>query len=253
MKKKRLNKKNLLLFLMFIFFLVLFIISGIKIVNYIKDNRANEKIKKDINSSIKINEKATKDKYIIDFKALKEQNSDTVGYIKVNGTNIEYAVVKGTNNAYYLNHNFNNDWNGSGWIFADYRNKFDGTDKNIVIYGHSMRDKSMFGTLKYVLNKDWYENKDNHIIILVTETGTHYYKVFSTYSISKEDYYITTDFISNEDFGTFINKIKSRSIYSYGVSVGDNERILTLSSCIGDTSKRVVLHAKLITDYKGEL
>ena len=247
MKKRRLKKKVLYVIIGLLF--IVFAISLIRVILYFSDNKANEKIKESINKNVVVKKEDNKDKYEVDFGALKEQNPDTVGYLKVNNTNIEYAVVKSTNNSYYLSHNFNKDWNGSGWIFADYRNKFDGTDKNIVIYGHSIRDKSMFGTLKNVLNKEWSENKDNHIIILVTETGMHYYRVFSTYSIPKEDYYIKTDFNTYKEYEEFLNRIKLRSTYIYNVEVSKNDRIITLSSCIGDTSKRVVLHAKLITNY----
>ena len=70
--------------------------------------------------------------------------------------------------------------------------------------------------------------------------------MFSTYSIKPEDYYINTEFKDNDEFDKFIKKLKSRSIYDYKVEVSGEDKILTLSSCIGDGTKRVVLHAKLI-------
>ena len=155
-------------------------------------------------------------------------------------------MVKGNDNSYYLKHNFEKKWNVAGWIFGDYHNKFDESDKNLIIYGHNTKDGSMFGTLKNVLNKDWYENEENHKVVLVTEKGTYYYQVFSTYSIKPEDYYINTEFKDNDEFDKFIKKLKSRSIYDYGIEVSGEDKILTLSSCIGDGTKRVVLHAKLI-------
>jgi len=215
----------------------------------------NKKIQNDIKDKIIIKQKPNfenqeqndeKTKYDIDFNALKEQNSDTIAYIKVNNTNIDYIVVKGKDNDYYLKHNFEKKWNTAGWIFADYHNKFDDSDKNIVIYGHSMKNGSMFGTLKKVLNKDWYENESNHEVILVTEKETYYYEVFSTYTIEPEDYYINTSFKNNDEFDNFVRKLKSRSIYDYGVKVTGEDKIITLSSCISDGKKRVVLHAKLI-------
>ena len=106
----------------------------------------------------------------------------------------------------------------------------------------------MFGTLKNTLNEVWYENEDNQKIVLVTEKGIYYYQVFSTYSIKPEDYYINTEFKDNDEFDKFIKKLKSRSIYDYKVEVSGEDKILTLSSCIGDGTKRVVLHAKLIND-----
>ena len=184
--------------------------------------------------------------YNIDFDKLKSQNSDTVAYLRVNNTKIDYVVVKSKDNKYYLRHNFNKKSNSAGWVFADYHNKYDGNDRNLVIYGHNMKNGSMFGTLKKVLNKDWYKNKDNQIVTLVTESGVHKYQVFSVYSIPVEEYYINTSFKNDNDFYTFLKKIKSRSIYNFHVDLQKTDKILTLSTCTGGGTKRVVLHAKLV-------
>lgn len=184
----------------------------------------------------------------IDFKKLKEINKDVVGYIRVNGTNIDYVVVKGKDNKYYLNHNLKREYNIAGWIFADSNNKVDGFDKNLVIFGHNMRDGSMFGSLKQVLEKDWYTNNHNLDIVFATEKGEYQYKVFSTYTIKPEKFYITTNFKDENDFVKFINTLKERSVYDYNVTVNASDKVLTLSSCIGDGSNRVVLHAKKIKE-----
>ena len=218
------------------------IYSSSKIIIWYKHINENNEIIKETKKNIIIKENKIK----IDFDKLKSMNQDTIGYIKVNNTNIDYIVVKGKNNDYYLNHNFEKKWNVAGWIFGDYRNHFNETDKNLIIYGHNTKDGSMFDSLINVLNEDWYNNKNNHMITLVTELGTYKYQVFSTYSIVPEEYYITTEFETNEYFNQFVNKIKSRSIYNYNLDVTGEDKILTLSSCIGDGHKRVVLHAKLI-------
>lgn len=249
-KKRKLNKKKLLLFIIMLVFFFMFLLSIIKIISYLKDNSDNRKIQetiiKDSITIIEPIEEKQEVKYNIDFKTLRETNNDTVAYIKVNNTNIDYVVVKGNDNSYYLKHNFEKKWNVSGWIFADYHNKFDESDKNIIIFGHNTRDGSMFGTLKNTLNENWYKNEENQKIVLVTENGTYYYQVFSTYSIKPEDYYINTEFKNNAEFDNFIKKLKSRSVHDYGIEVSGEDKILTLSSCIGDGTKRVVLHAKLI-------
>ena len=254
MAKRRLKPKyrKILNILVIIFAIVCFmfaICSIIKIINWKKDVGKNDKIQDNIEDNITIVEPTNEEqevKYNIDFEQLKEINKDTIGYLKVNGTNIDYFVVKGKDNSYYLKHNFNKEYNIAGWIFADYKNKFDESDKNIIIYGHNTKDGSMFGTLKNILDKKWQKNQENLEIVLVTESGQYKYRVFSTYSIVPEDYYISTEFKSNEDFTDFINELKSRSIYDYDIEVSGEDKILTLSSCIGDGSKRVVLHAKLI-------
>ena len=231
------------MFLLLVLFLVAFIISGIKIIVYLKDNYNNKKIQEGTNKKIQEGIK-----YNIDFKFLKKQNPDAIAYLKVNGTNINYVVVRGNDNSYYLKHNFNKEWNVSGWIFADFHNKFDETDNNIVIFGHNTRDGSMFGTLKNVLTEDWRKNKDNLKIILVTEKDTYYYQVFSTYEIKPEDYYIRTQFNNIDEFKDLIDTIIKRSNYNYDIKVAPSDKILTLSSCTSGGKKRVVLHEKLIIE-----
>lgn len=246
-KRRRLRKTIIAKFIIFICLIGL-VYSCHNIFEWKKDIGNNAKIKKQIDYNIK-ETKDNEKKYKIDFKSLKKQNADTVAYLKVKGTNINYIVVRGKDNSYYLKHNFEKKYNNAGWIFSDYHNQFNESDKNIVIYGHDTKDGSMFGTLKNILNKDWYKNKANQNIILVTEDGTYYYQVFSTYSIKPEDYYINTKFEDDNEFDKFIKTLKSRSIYDYGVEIYKEDKILTLSSCIYDGKKRVVLHAKLIKKY----
>ena len=200
------------------------IYSITNIIIWKKSINDNKKIKEEVKENIIVEENT----YKIDFDELKKQNSDVVAYLKVEGTNIDYIVTRGTDNSYYLKHNLDKEYNATGWIFADYHNKYDGSDKNLVIYGHNTKDGSMFGSLKNVL-----------------ETGEYWYRVFSTYIVDLEDYYINTEFKDNE-YREFIDVIKSRSNYDYGVIVNENDDILTLSSCYKTIYQRVVLHAKLI-------
>lgn len=247
MAKRRLKKKFriiivLLLILIFSFGLIY---SLINIFNWKIDVDKNNNIIKELRNNIKINKEDKE--YKVDFKSLKEQNSDTVCYLKVNGTKIDYVVVKGEDNNYYLNHNFNKEYNSAGWIFMDYHNNLV-DDRNIVIYGHNMRDGSMFGSLDITLKKEWQIDINNQKIMLVKEDGTYYYQVFSTYTIEPEEYYIKTDFSSNDEFYSFIKELKSRSNYDYNVEVNDSDKVLTLSSCTNSGKNRVVLHAKLISE-----
>lgn len=190
MGKRKLKKKYvvILITIFTIICITLLIYSLMNIINQKKDVDDNKNIVEEIKENIIIDEED--DSINIDFKSLKEQNSDTIANLKVNGTNIDYVVVKGNDNSYYLKHNFNKEYNIAGWIFADYHNKFDETDRNIVIFGHNTKDGSMFGTLKNVLDKSWQENKDNLEITLITGKRQYKYQVFSTYSITPEDYYI---------------------------------------------------------------
>ena len=236
--------KKAILIIMEIIFVLLFIFSVYRIIVWFNDNNENKNILDDALKNVKINKK--KNEYEVDFDALKKQNTDTVAWLKVNGTKIEYPIVKTNNNAYYLNHNFEKNYNGGGWPFADYKNYFDGSDKNIVIYGHNMKDGSMFGTLKNTLKTDWQNEESNLIITLITEDGTFKYKVFSTYRIENEEYYIQTNFSDKENYISFLSTIKQRSNKYYNETLDENDQILTLSSCDSNNKYRIVLHAKKI-------
>lgn len=244
-KISKVNIKNWAFAIITIFLVCLLFISGTHVVTYLLDNKENEQIQRKIMEN-NVDKDTDSDKYSVDFAALKKENSDVVAYLKVNDTNIEYAVVRGSDNDFYLKHNFNKKRNYAGWIFSDYRNKFDGVDKNIVIFGHNMSDGGMFGTLARTLEKEWQDKSENRKIILITEDRNHIYEVFSTYLIRTESYYINTDFNDNAEFYEFLMTIKNRSNYNYNVALTPNDEILTLSSCDSSGNKRVVLHAKKI-------
>ena len=182
MEKQKNISKNISLILMTIF-LVILIFSLIQIIRWIINNNKTEKVLSEISDAINIEEKSNGDelKYIIDFEKLKSKNKDIIGWLKVNNTNIEYPIVKSNDNNFYLTHSIDKSNNTAGWPFVDFRNKIDGADKNIVIYGHNRKDKSMFGTLQNILNEKWYNNDENSKIIFITENENVTYEVFSVY------------------------------------------------------------------------
>lgn len=236
------KKGKIFIFIIQIILIAVIIFSGIKIIEWIKSNKKNKDIMSEIKENVVINNEmdSNNEEYKIDFAKLKQKNSDAIAWIKVNGTDIDFPVVKGTDNSYYLTHNFDKEKNKAGWIFADYRNKFDGTDKNIIIYGHNMKNGSMFASLKDVIKEEWYNNENNKYIALITENENCKYQVFSVYQIETEEYYLQTN-ISN--FKEFVEKIKGRSKKDFNVDIKETDSILTLSTCADNTKYRVVLHA----------
>lgn len=238
MKKK---SKILVTFIQIVLIAVI-IFSGIKIIEWIKSNKKNKDIMSEIKENVVINNEmdSNNEEYKIDFAKLKQKNSDAIAWIKVNGTDIDFPVVKGTDNSYYLTHNFDKEKNKAGWIFADYRNKFDGTDKNIIIYGHNMKNGSMFASLKDVIKEEWYNSENNKYIALITENENYKYQVFSVYQTETEEYYLQTNILN---FKEFVEKIKGRSKKNFNVDIKETDSILTLSTCADNTKYRVVLHA----------
>lgn len=247
---KKDEKKYMAIILQLIFWLIL-IYSLIEIVKWYIDNKQNEEMMEEISNAITVVEAEEQvveieETYKIDFNALKKVNSDTVALLKVNGTEIEYPIVKTKNNEFYLKHSFDKTYNAAGWIFADYRNKLDGTDKNIVIYGHNRKNGTMFSSLRNILKKEWYNNPENLKIQLITENEEVFYEVFSIYQIEKETYYLQTDFNNDDEYLSFIKILKDRSIKNFGIKLTPENQILTLSTCANDNYYRVVLHAKKV-------
>lgn len=183
----------------------------------------------------------------IDWTALREINQDITGWIVFNDCMVNNPVVQAKDNDYYLHHSFRNKKNDAGCIFLDCRNK-SLEDKNLVIYGHNTRDRTMFGSLKDILKEDYFEKEGRDRIWLFEGNGhSKRYQIFSYYVIEKEDYYITTSFATDEAYESFLNTIKDRSIGKCSVEVTKEDKILTLSTCYGamGTKKRLAIHAVL--------
>ena len=185
----------------------------------------------------------------VDFYDLKDVNKETAGWIQVNGTNINYPYVQTNNNEYYLAHAFNKTYNSAGWVFLDYRNNSDLSDKNNIIYAHGRYDKTMFGSLRNALSNGWLKNKDNFVIKIATPFGSSLWQVFSIYHIPTTSDYLQIDFRNDNEFLNFANKLIKRSAYNFNTPVNKDDKILTLSTCYNENEK-VVLHAKLIKKEK---
>ncbi len=181
------------------------------------------------------------------FEELESINNDTVGWLTVNNTNINTPVVQSTDNSYYLTHDFNKKYNSYGWIFMDYRNNIYNLSNNTIIYGHNKNGR-LFGSLRYVLNKSWYTNTDNHTITFNTKFKNMKWKIFSIYKIPTSNDYLYANFEDLTEFNSFINYIKDRSIYDFNVEVKSTDHILTLSTCSNNATQRLVIHAVLIDE-----
>lgn len=224
--------------------IILLILLTILIYKYLelyKDSTQNKNI---INKTLKDIE--IEKNYNEGLNKLLELNSDTVGWLFVNGTNINYPVLQTNNNQYYLSHNFNKDSNKEGWIFMDYKSNIDDLTYNTIIYGHNTYNDNMFSSLNNILTKSWYENPNNYIITLYTLEKKTTWLVFSVYKKEKETYYLQNNFSSEDDFLKFLDIIKERSIYNFNTEIDYNTKILTLTTCADNSNYRVVLHAKLL-------
>lgn len=182
----------------------------------------------------------------INISRLKEINIDTVGWIRVDQTNINYPIVQTTDNDYYIDHNFYKKYNKNGWIFGDYRNTWDGLKKNTIIYGHHLLNKTMFGSVSNMFTEDWQKNS-NHLISVKTETTTYTWAIFSVYEIPTELYYLANEFTSEDSFKNFVSTLKSRTVYDFDVNISNTANIITLSTCNDSNNGRLVVHGALIS------
>lgn len=267
-RKRKIKWKNIILILIIITSIITLLISIFNIIKWkIDSNKTNYEIT-NIQENINVEEiqdtenteiiepviEVSKENpywdYInmnminVDFNGLKRTNPDVVGWLKVNGTNINYPFVQSSDNDYYLTHSFNKSYNGGGWVFLDYRNN--GTNnKNTIIYAHGRSDKTMFGTLKNVLNNGWLNNTNNYVIKISTETENSLWQIFSVYRIPTTSDYLQTNFNDETEYQNFLDMIKDRSSHNFDTNVASTDNILTLSTCYNNSDKMVV-HAKLI-------
>ena len=182
----------------------------------------------------------------VDFTDLIRKNNETVGWIKVNNTNVNYSIVQHNDNEYYLRHDFYKNYNIAGWVYGDFRDDFKYFGNNTILYSHNMTNRTMFGSLTWCLKESWYTNEDNQYIKISTPYSNTIWKIFSIYTIKPEVYYLKTYFDTDEEHTEFINTIKDRSIYNFNEDISYKDKILTLSTCTDDGTKRIVIHSKMI-------
>lgn len=180
----------------------------------------------------------------VDFESLQSINPEVIAWIQIPALDISYPVAKGTDNAYYLHHMINGETNKSGSIFMDYHNQEDFTDRNTIIYGHNMRDGSMFGTLEKYQDPGVY---DVYPKFYVYVPGYVYeYHIFSCYAAPVNHAAYTYSFLDVKDYQDFLGVIQASSEYDTGISVSEKDRVITLSTCVNTRKDyRYLVHGRL--------
>ncbi|MBK1809791.1 class B sortase [Clostridium sp. YIM B02505] len=181
----------------------------------------------------------------INFKELKAINNDVIGWIYFENIDINYPIVKGTDNTFYLNHTFKKEVNKSGSIFMDYTNDEQFKDFYTILYGHNLKNSSMFSALMKYKEKDFYVS--NHCFWIYTPSGKLKCEIFSCYITSSTSKSYNKNFESKEQYGSFLRDITNNSIYDTGVTVTAEDSIVSLSTCTNsDKESRIIVHAKVI-------
>lgn len=225
--------------------IIIFLLSAYKLIEkHISNKKANEVYSElqEIKENLTENNEESLEEEVLDLSYI---NEDYRGWITIENTNIDYPILQGEDNDYYLSRDINKEYLKSGSIFLDYRNNnFD--DKNTVIYGHSMRNGTMFGQLKY-FKESGALDENKYIYILSPEGKTLKYEIFSVYTSDINDNYIETSFNSDEEYKEFLDKICEKSLFPVNIDISTEDKILTLSTCSYEyENARTVIHGKLI-------
>lgn len=165
----------------------------------------------------------------IDFAALQEINPDVIGWIVMDGTNIDYPIVQGRDNDSYLTTTYTGKANSSGAIFMDYRNMPDFTDANTIVYGHKMKNRTMFHDLSEYKSQEFFE--DHPAFRIYTPNGEYRCEVFAAYVTSAVSESYALDFDGKANFVQYLNMAIEHSLIKTGTTLYSTDKIVTLSTC----------------------
>ncbi|WP_330654406.1 class B sortase [Blautia sp. MSJ-19] len=183
----------------------------------------------------------------VDFDKLKSVNQDVIGWIYVDALpDISYPIVQGKDNETYLHRTYEKNYNFAGTIFVDYENGSDFNDCNTLVYGHNMKNGSMFGHLKKFSEDQTLYNNDKYFWILTPEKN-YRYEIISAYTTGVNSDTYTLFKGPGAEFEEYLKKIKGYSeIKTDDTELTIKDRIVTLSTCTGNESTRFVVQGKRI-------
>ena len=181
----------------------------------------------------------------IDMDTLKEMNGDFRGWFYFPAVEVSYPVVQGEDNEYYLKHSFEDEKSNSGSIFMDCGASPDWSDRNTFVFGHNMRDGSMFGTFKKLVDDSSLLDANPRFYIY-TEDKVYTYEIFSYYMARKDSNRYMV-FSSDENYDKYTGWAVENSNYAFDVDLSGRPNIVSLSTCYGSagTSRRLLIHGVL--------
>ncbi len=228
-----------------------------RIFNYLSEENKNKKINNElIDIAVIENEKNTntdndtiQENNInsneipikIDFTILKKKNKDIVGWIYLENSLINFPVVQSSDNEYYLRRLLDGTFNVAGSIFMDYRNNADLTDWNTIIYGHNMKNNTMFGTLSKYKEQSYYD--EHKKMYYFTETKVYEIEILAGYTENANSEIYN---ISNNKNSEILKKARKLSTFASNVKEKDDDKFITLSTCSYEFDKaRYILIGRL--------
>lgn len=203
------------------------------VVDYSKNNAVYESVREDNTKNGEI-----------DWDKLKETNPDVIGWLKLDSTKIDYPVVQGEDNDKYLHTLFDGSIGGCGTLFADCRHEKPFEETNTIIYGHHMRDGSMFHTLKNYRTSSY---ADEHPVFKLKTPDKDYDVLVTAFLLVRgDDSVYKTDFSSKEDSRNWINEVRSKATYLTEETMEEDDKFIMMSTCAGSSKKnRYIVVGKL--------
>lgn len=180
----------------------------------------------------------------VDFDVLLEKNRDVIGWLYCEDTPINLPVVQSSDNDYYLRRLLDGTWNSAGTLFADYRNTGDFSDENTIIYGHNMKNSSMFGSLTKYKTQSYYD--EHPVLWLLTPETDYKVELIAGYvtPVDSEIYFLPQ---TEQEVQALIEQAIQKSTFTADVELTDTDRYLTLSTCSYEyDNARYVLIGRLI-------
>lgn len=202
------------------------------------------------NGSWQIDKSVLVDENSIDFASLQQINADVIGWITIPCCDVNYPIVQGSDNDKYLTTTYEGKTNSSGTIFMDYANSSDFSDMNTFIYGHNMKNNTMFGSLKKLRNDPSIINAQPYFYIFAPDGKIRKYQMFSVRIVeaTSEAYRLIQ---TSDSYEQYINECLTQSKQGINKNIKfDYSPIVTLSTCTGsDGSNRLLIHGVLIATY----
>ncbi len=185
----------------------------------------------------------------VDFDSLHGENSEVIGWITADGLPISYPLMQSKDNEYYLTHDLNFSESNAGSIFLDSSASPTFSDAWSIIYGHNMKDRSMFGSLKsYRDDEDFYG--ENGYFTIYTRYTAYRYRIFAYGDLDADDSLYSMKLSWGDEFNSVVKSILHDSLRDTGVTVREKSHIVTLSTCSGDEETRFTVHGVLVDEYQ---
>lgn len=190
----------------------------------------------------------------IDFVALQQQNPDVYAWIQVPGTEVDYPILQSSNdNTYYLNHTIDGEEKKEGAIFTENYNTKTFEDPNTVIYGHDMKNGSMFQSIHKYMDRSFFDN--NRDIVIYMPNQIFRYKIFAAYLTDNRHLLMNYNFWSKDEYQQYLNSIFSmrdmNAFIDTSMEVTNEDKIITLSTCYaGISTQRYLVQAVLVSIEK---